>query len=653
MTEPTGLGMSKVARILMVEDDEDDYILTSDSLEQLDSYQFDIHWVTNPKVAVEKLSQEEFDICLLDFQLGAQSGLDVLRQAIKLGCMTPIIMLTGQDDDNLDKLAQDAGAVDYINKEDISTGRFARAIRYALARNEVASERLERLKAETQNRSKDRFLAHLSHELRTPLTSILGYTELLLQGEKAKESRSELNIILSNGKHLLSLLNDVLDLSKIAADKLELNPSEINLDSFIADVFYLLQINAQDKGLSLVITAPHALPERIRADSTRLRQILINLSYNAIKFTDHGQVAIKLWTEWVEQKELLFFEVADTGIGIPAERLASIFKPFEQVEDIVTRKEGGAGLGLAICTELARRMGGELSVESELGKGSRFRFAIEPGDISDVPRSELHFVKADTNQDNEQYDPLQGRVLVVDDAPDIRQLVQKICDGFGLQVVTAENGLQAVQMCNESLSLDTPFTLVLMDIHMPVLGGRQAIAQIREAGFTAPVIALTAAALKGVKRSLMDIGFSDVLHKPINKKALYQCMSMHLAAQESGEQIDEVEPHILLVEDDVDAAEVSKLLLESLGAKVTLAFTGAECLAVLQSSLPVCKILLDLHLPDTDGLSLAAQIRTISPELEIVVVSGAQIEASQLSALNISRSLLKPLNLSTLQSLID
>ncbi|MDP5129596.1 MAG: response regulator, partial [Paraglaciecola sp.] len=143
-------------------------------------------------------------------------------------------------------------------------------------------------------------------------------------------------------------------------------------------------------------------------------------------------------------------------------------------------------------------MGGELSVESELGKGSRFRFAIEPGDISDVPRSELHFVKADTNQDNEQYDPLQGRVLVVDDAPDIRQLVQKICDGFGLQVVTAENGLQAVQMCNESLSLDTPFTLVLMDIHMPVLGGRQAIAQIREAGFTAPVIALTAAALKGV-----------------------------------------------------------------------------------------------------------------------------------------------------------
>ncbi|MDP5040904.1 MAG: response regulator, partial [Paraglaciecola sp.] len=201
--------MSKVARILMVEDDEDDYILTSDSLEQLDSYQFDIHWVTNPKVAVEKLSQEEFDICLLDFQLGAQSGLDVLRQAIKLGCMTPIIMLTGQDDDNLDKLAQDAGAVDYINKEDISTGRFARAIRYALARNEVASERLERLKAETQNRSKDRFLAHLSHELRTPLTSILGYTELLLQGEKAKESRSELNIILSNGKHLLSLLNDV------------------------------------------------------------------------------------------------------------------------------------------------------------------------------------------------------------------------------------------------------------------------------------------------------------------------------------------------------------------------------------------------------------------------------------------------------------
>jgi len=647
--------MSKVARLLLVEDDEDDYILTSESLTQLDSYHFDMHWVTNPQHALEKLMAEDFDICLLDYQLGAQSGLDVLRQATLLGCMTPIIMLTGQTDDSLDKLAQDAGAVDYLNKEEITTPRFARAIRYALARNEVTTERLERLKAETQNRSKDRFLAHLSHELRTPLTSILGYAELLLNSDKSAQSRSELNIILSNGKHLLSLLNDVLDLSKIAADKLEINSAAIELDSFIADVFFLLQINAHDKGLNLQIKARGPLPLTIFADSTRLRQILINLSHNAIKFTQQGRVSIQLWTQFVDNQELLYFEVADSGMGIPAERLASIFKPFEQIEDIVTRSESGAGLGLAICTELVKRMGGNLSVESELGKGSRFQFSIDPGDISAIPRTRLRFKKMDDSQVGQVFVPLTGKVLVVDDAPDIRKLVQQICQSFGLDVVSAENGLQAVAMCSQSLADSSPFDLVLMDIHMPVLGGRQAIAEIRQADFSSPVIALTAAALKGVKQSLIEIGFSEVLHKPINKVALYQGLSVYLPKQThlAPPQKKQHQPTILIVEDDLDAAQVSQLLLESLGAKVQVALSGQECWAALQSNIQWDTILLDLNLPDTDGLTLASQIQVIKPDIELVLVSGAQVDVAQLAAVNIHKSLLKPLNLASLKSLLD
>jgi two-component system sensor histidine kinase/response regulator len=647
--------MSKVARLLLVEDDEDDYILTSESLTQLDSYHFDMHWVTDPQHALEKLMAEDFDICLLDYQLGAQSGLDVLRQATLLGCMTPIIMLTGQTDDSLDKLAQDAGAVDYLNKEEITTPRFARAIRYALARNEVTTERLERLKAETQNRSKDRFLAHLSHELRTPLTSILGYAELLLNSDKSAQSRSELNIILSNGKHLLSLLNDVLDLSKIAADKLEINSAAIELNSFIADVFFLLQINAHDKGLNLQIQARAALPLTIYADSTRLRQILINLSHNAIKFTQQGRVSIQLWTQFVHDKELLYFEVTDSGMGIPAERLSSIFKPFEQIEDIVTRKESGAGLGLAICTELVKRMGGTLSVESELGKGSRFQFSIDPGEIGAIPRMRLHFKKMDETQADQVFVPLTGKVLVVDDAPDIRKLVQQLCQSLGLDVVTAENGLQAVAMCNQSLSDSVPFDLVLMDIHMPVLGGRQAIAEIRQAGFVSPVIALTAAALKGVKESLIEIGFSEVLHKPINKVALYKSLSVYLPKQTdlAPPQKQPRQQTILIVEDDSDAAQVSQLLLESLGAKVQLALSGRECWSALQSNMSFDTILLDLNLPDTDGLTLAAQIHVIKPNIELVLVSGAQVDVAQLAAVNIHKSLLKPLNLASLKSLLD
>ena len=654
--------MLKLARVLLVEDDEDDYILTSDSLNQLDAYRFEIEWVTNTSLALEKLSANDFDICLLDYQLGAQSGLDLLRQAEQANCQTPIIMLTGQVDDRLDESAMAAGAVDYLNKEEISTARFARAVRYALARSDATKERLERLKAETQNRSKDRFLAHLSHELRTPLTSILGYTELLLNSDKAQQATSELNIILSNGKHLLSLLNDVLDLSKIAADKLELNPSRIQLDSFIADVFFLLQINAQDKGLALVIESKSELPETILVDATRLRQILINLTYNAIKFTKRGQVTISLSLVGTGENEQLKFEVQDTGIGIPAARLASIFKPFEQIEDIVTRKETGAGLGLAICTELVKRMGGELSVESQIGQGSCFHFAIHPGDISQIDRQILTFNKTANSNFKQILPALKGRVLVVDDANDIRHLIRTICTNFGLQVETAQNGRQAVEKCHQSMLVQQPYDLVLMDIHMPIMDGRQAIAKIRELDFNSPVVAVTAAALKGVKQALLEIGFSDVLNKPLNKNDLYQTLSYFLVNESA--QIEEHKmatmdndvvvpaPFILLVEDDPDAAEITKLLLQSLGASVVVAHNGQECLGLLDSQNQFSSILLDLHLPDTDGLSLAKQIRQHAQLVEIIIVSGAQVEQSELDALDIRRSLLKPLNLAKLQSLL-
>ena len=209
-----------VARVLLVEDDEDDFILTSEYLHQLASHSFEIDWVTNPTKALEQLNLGKHDICLLDYQLGAYNGLTVLERASENGCSIPIIMLTGQSDEALDQSALAAGAVDYLVKSEMTTARFARAIRYALARQEIENERLERINAETQNQSKDRFLAHLSHELRTPLTSILGYTEILLNSNKAPNAEPELNIILNNGQHLLGLLNNVLDLSKIAVGKL-------------------------------------------------------------------------------------------------------------------------------------------------------------------------------------------------------------------------------------------------------------------------------------------------------------------------------------------------------------------------------------------------------------------------------------------------
>ena len=284
----------KIARVLLVEDDEDDYILTSDYLRQLDSHQFEIDWVTTPTKALEQLSLGKHDICLLDYQLGAYNGLTVLEKASKNGCSIPIIMLTGQSDDTLDQSALAAGAVDYLVKGEITTSRFARAIRYALARQEIENERLERINAETRNQSKDRFLAHLSHELRTPLTSILGYTEILLNDNKAPNAKNELNIILNNGRHLLGLLNNVLDLSKIAVGKLEHNVEKIPLDSFIADIFSLMKVHACEKALELILQANTPLPLSIQTDAVRLRQVLINLIHNGIKFTEQGKVVLMI-----------------------------------------------------------------------------------------------------------------------------------------------------------------------------------------------------------------------------------------------------------------------------------------------------------------------------------------------------------------------
>jgi signal transduction histidine kinase len=248
--------MQKLTKhILLVEDDEDDYILTLDYLQQMPNHHFEVDWVDNSIEALALLKENNHDICLLDYQLGGVNGLSVLKQTSGDGCTVPIIMLTGQTDTELDNNALDAGAVDYLVKSELNSARFNRAIRYALARKDIENERVERIKAEARSRSKDKFLAHLSHELRTPLTSILGYTELLLSDDSNKSIQPELTTILDNGNHLLGLLNNVLDLSKIAAGKFELNATTISLESFIADVYTLMSMAAQDKGIYLTLSA--------------------------------------------------------------------------------------------------------------------------------------------------------------------------------------------------------------------------------------------------------------------------------------------------------------------------------------------------------------------------------------------------------------
>jgi len=660
---------NSISRLLLVEDDEDDYVLACDYISQLSTLEFEIDWVTNQRDALAKMAENRHDICLLDYQLGAENGLTILKLGIEAGFTSPIIMLTGQADEQVDMAALDAGAVDYIIKSELSSSRFARAIRYALARREIEKERVDRLKAEAENRSKDRFLAHLSHELRTPLTSILGYTELLMDSKIGQSAHTELGIVLSNGKHLLSLLNNMLDLSKIAADKLELNISDVNLDALIADVYALMTIPSTDKGLMLTVDSVSPLPLKIQTDATRFRQVLINLISNAIKFTEQGEVNVRLWSEKRDGEDLLFFSVSDTGIGIPKDQLSSVFKPFEQVADVVSRRQGGSGLGLAICNELVAKMGGTVSLQSQFGKGSCFTAYIQTGDVSQVPHERLKFDTKPLVIKDVQSLHYQGKVLVVDDVNDIRMLVGHMVSSTGVVVEYGKNGLEALDKIINARNEDSPFDLVLIDIHMPVMDGSEAIKQIRAAGILSPVVAMTAATMKGVREQLISQGFSNVLEKPINPQALMSALDAYLtvtscvgpsqdeagvASSAISEQPAQVssEQHILLVEDDIDAADITALLLESLGASVHVAHSGKEGVDVFKQRDDWSKVLLDLNLPDTNGLSLAKELRQSAPAVEMVILSGEEPDVNEMAEAEISKFILKPINKQVLSDLV-
>ena len=647
--------MAEVIRVLLIEDDEDDYFLTSDYLEQCDSPTFKLTWVTNSADAIEALQYNSFDLCLLDYLLGAENAVDVLDALKSNQFNLPVVILTGQSDAKVDEQVMRAGAADYLQKSEIETPRFMRTIRYAMVRREIENERLERNKVEQQNKAKDKFLAHLGHELRTPLTSILGYTELLLDEPKNSQLQQELSTIHSNGKHLLNLLNDLLDMSKIMADKIEISHHEVNLGGFLADIHSLMKLASEDKGLELVVTTEGNLPECIYTDPTRLRQILINLISNAIKFTDTGVITLLVKMEHevaTIPNEKIVFSVKDTGIGMPPDKLDSIFTPFEQLEDVMRANHGGAGLGLAISRELVSKLGGAIDVDSVFGKGSTFTFYINPGNIATQPRIKT-LVQQTLHQPVKQRDiSVSGRVLIVDDIHELRRLTGHIVGQSHANVAFADNGVKALEAVLEANKSGSPFDLVLMDIHMPVMNGVDALKAIRKHGIDIPIIAMTAASRKGLKSSLLDDGFDNVIGKPLDRSELIELLAHYLTASDSIVTSDSTDKNtvsasrstrrqVLVVEDDEDTAELLQIFLSHQGHTVHLAYSGQEALEHLQN-VEFDYVLLDLTLPDYHGYDLAKEIAVIQQSATLIIVSGYEPEKGVVESLGVSASLLKP-----------
>ena len=360
-------------------------------------------------------------------------------------------------------------------------------------------------KAEDANHAKSAFLASVSHDLRTPLNGILGYVQILKKTSVTEKQQSGLDVIQQSGDHLLTLINDILELSRIEAGKLELMPAEVHVPSFLSGIADIIRIKAEQKGVEFVLAAAHNLPECVRADERRLRQVLLNLLDNAVKFTDQGKVVLQIDTLNASDSEArLRFQVSDTGVGMSAEQLGRIFQPFVQVGDIHHRA-AGMGLGLAICRRLVKLMGGEIQVRSEAGKGTAFWFELNVSLTKAVARS------ADVELAIGYSGP-RKRVLVVDDVPENRAVLIDFLGTLGFETAEAENGEEGLKRASEVCP-----DVVLMDGMMPVMDGLEATRRLRQTpGFEElPIIGVSASASGSDAAAHLTAGANAFLTKPI------------------------------------------------------------------------------------------------------------------------------------------
>ncbi len=401
-------------------------------------------------------------------------------------------------------------------------------------RERDAQHRILIERANAANVSKSGFLANMSHEIRTPLTAVLGYTEVL--GDQLRDKASEkdlyrsLNCIQRSGEHLRSIVNDILDLSKIDAGKIDISSSRCCLPDLIREVVDTFRDRVQKKNLSIETCVESPIPEYLSTDGLRIRQILINLVGNAIKFTDSGSITISI--RFADGK--LAFTVRDTGIGIHPDTIDALFHPFEQADNSFTRRHEGTGLGLSISRKIARLMHGDIAVESKPGSGSAFTFWFPAKVEDDSPMVEsisgLQISPEIT--ETSRVERVCGRVLLVEDGVDNQRLISHFLRRAGLEVEIASNGKIALEM----LEQDGAFDVVLMDMQMPVMDGYTAARTLRDQGNTIPIIALTAHAMQGDREKCINAGCSDYLTKPIDRNLIISKIAEYIGPETSPSQ---------------------------------------------------------------------------------------------------------------------